>query len=150
MIELENFILEEYNKNSNEHIEVISNLNKDQNVKKYLGNINYSIERINERKKENKYNKAFISYYNNYPVGYISLSYIGSEFQISYGILNEYRKQNLAALLLEEFSEYLLENYQDIEELILKIKEDNIGSIKVAELADYYKESNEKYKRNRR
>lgn len=150
MIELENFILEEYNKNNNEHTEVIYNLNKDQNVKKYLGNINYSIERISERKKENKYNKAFIPYYNNYPVGYISLSYINSEFQISYGILNEYRKQNLAALLLEEFSEYLLENYQDIEELILKIKEDNIGSIKVAELADYYKESNEKYSRNRR
>lgn len=148
-VNLDNFILEEYDQNNREHREVISHLGKDQGVKKYLGNINYSIEKINFRKNENFHNGAFIPYYNDYPIGYLSLSYIHDEYQISYGILSEFRKQNLASLLLEEFSDYLLSNDLEIDQLILKIEQDNIGSRKVADLAGYTPNSTTKYSRKR-
>ncbi len=146
---LDNFQLEEFNRENNEHREVLEKLNKDQGVKRYLGDINYSIERINKRYCENRFNKAFIPYYNEYPIGYISLSYIDDEYQISCGILNEFRKENLASLLLEEFSDYLLNNYEEIDKLTAKIESDNIGSIKAASLASYSEEDRNKYIRRR-
>lgn len=146
-LELDNFILYEYDESSNEHRDVILKI-EISDIKKYLGNLKYSISKINQRKEPGKFNMAFIAYYNNYPVGYISISYIEQTYQISYAILPQYRRQNLGALLLEEFSEKMLK-YENIEDLILKIQPDNIGSIKVAQLADYNKIDNTTYKRSK-
>ncbi len=92
-IHLDNFVLEEYSKDNYEHIEVINKLNSDDSVKRYLGNINYSIARIERRKTEDclskNINSAFISYYNDYPIGYISIYYKEGKHHISYGILCE-------------------------------------------------------------
>lgn len=128
---------------------VIDELNKDQNTKKFLGNVNYTIERTMDRRIDNPYNIPFIPYYNNYPVGYISLVYIHDEYQVIMGILGQFRKQNLGALLLEKFSDYFLFHYSDIDSLHLKIEEDNIGSRKVANLVGYHQDSSTKYSRKR-
>lgn len=150
-INLDNFILEEYSSYNSEHVKVVFELNKDQDTKRFLGDVNYTIERTMIRRTDdlNHYNIAFIPYYNDYPIGYISLVYLQHEYQIIYGILNRFRKQNLGALLLDEFSEYFLSYYSEIDSLNLKIDEDNLGSRKVADLAGYHQDSDTKYSRRR-
>ncbi len=63
----------------------------------------YAIQKNSKRSEEDisKLNKTFISYYNEYPIGYFAIYTIHSEYQVSCGLLEEYRKQYLASLLLE-------------------------------------------------
>jgi len=144
-IVLDSFVLEEYDEENLEHVNVIYELNKDGSTKKFLGDINYMLMRIKIRSEENKYNRAFIAYFGDHPIGYISLSYINNEYQIASGILNEFRRENLASSLLQDFSYYLLDNFEDIDKLVLRIDEDNIGSQMVASLVGYEKENRVKY-----
>ena len=46
---------------------------------------------------------------------------------------------------LQDFSYYLLDNFEDIDKLVLRIDEDNIGSQMVASLVGYEKENRVKY-----
>ena len=161
-LELDNFTLYEYN-DSQEHQEIIKQI-QDTDPNKYLGDIKYSINRINQRKYDNPNNFVFIAYYQDeYPIGYISITSFSGEYQVAAGTLKEYRRQNLSSLLLEEFSERILdykkvrenlEKYDtqneikkeiynnglsnvEIEELVLKIDPTNIASHKVVELTGY-------------
>jgi len=142
MLKLDNFVLEEYNYT---HNKIIEELQIDQNTKKYLGDLKFTISMIKKRNLENNIDKAYVAYYNNYPIGFITISYMDEKYQISYAILPEYRKQNLGSLLLQEFSEAIFQEYSNIDELILKIKEDNIGSQNVAELAGFEKSAKETF-----
>lgn len=172
-LKLDNFDLYEYN-DSLEHQEVIRRIEMSDN-NSYLGNIKYAITRINQRKHENPNNFVFIAYYNDYPMGYISLTYLDNQYQVSAGTLPEYRKQNLSSLLLEEFSERILDykkvsemiekfdsknGYQkelykqgitdkEIAELVLKIEPTNIASHKVAELVGYEQVDNTTFRRRK-
>lgn len=141
-MKLDNFILEEYNRFDNVHNEVLNTLYKDENAKKYLGNIMYLIERINQRKEEDKCNAFYIAFYNDEPVGHISLTKIEDSYQVSISILPNYRKQHMAALLTQEFSEKIFEKYPYIDKLDAIIDRKNIGSIKSALLAGYEEENN--------
>lgn len=150
-VDLDNFALEEYSSYNKEHVEVVFELNQDQSTKEFLGDVYYTIARTEKRHDDDPshYNIAFIPYYNDYPIGYISLVYLHQEYQVIYGILEKFRKQNLGALLLEEFSEYFLDRYSDIDSLNLEIKEDNLGSRQVADLVGYRQDSSTKYSRKR-
>lgn len=143
MLKLDNFILEEYNHNI--HNNILNKLQIDQNTKKYLGDLKFSILMIEKRKLENNINNAYIAYYNDYPIGFISITYSEELYQISYSILPEYRKQNLGSLLLQEFSEVIFQKYPNIDELTLKIKEHNIGSRNVASLSGFEQIDNETF-----
>ena len=172
-LKLDNFDLYEYN-DSKEHQAVIEKIEAS-DPNNYLGNIKYAIKRINQRKIDNPNNFAFIAYYNDYPIGYISLTYVDSEYQISAGTLPEFRKQNLSSLLLEEFSERILDykkvseminkfelsntnlkeiykegiTEKEIDKLVLKIDTTNEASHKVAELVGYEQVDNVTFKRNK-
>lgn len=148
MLNLDNFILEEYDENF--HNNILNRLQADNNAKKYLGDLKFSIMMIKKRKLENNINKFYIAYYNNYPIGFISITYKDKSYQISYSILNEYRNQNLGSLLLQEFSEAIFERYYNVNELILKIENDNIGSKKVADLAGYEQIDNNTFTQRRK
>lgn len=141
-MELDNFILEEFSANNALHNEVLNITCSDSSSKKYLGNLKYTIERINQRKEENRCNAFYIAFYNGEPIGHISLTNIDNSYQISISILPKYRKQHLAALLTQEFSEKIFEVYDHIDKLDLVIDNNNIGSIKSALLAGYTKENN--------
>lgn len=162
ILKLDNFTLYEYN-DSPAHQEIIKQIElTDPNG--YLGDIKYSIKRINQRKEDNPNNFVFIAYYQDeYPIGYISITSFENEYQVAAGTLKEYRRQNLSSLLLEEFSEKILdykkvrenlEKYDlenelnkeiynegltnvDIDELTLKVHPTNIASHKVAGLNGY-------------
>lgn len=148
-IKLDNFILEKLDLSYKDHQDVINSLTVDKNTQKYLGDLLYSFKRIELRHMENPLNAAYIAYYNDYPIGYISLSYMKNSYQLSIGILPAYRGQNMAALLTDEFSEYLFDNYKEINDISLEINTKNIGSIKSAILASYQQVGETTYKRSR-
>lgn len=151
-LELDNFMLYEYD-DSNEHQNVILGISSN-DPKRFLGDLRRHIAMINRRKDENYLNCAYIAYYKgfesteDYPIGFIGLSYINNNYEVSSGILPQFRKQNLASLLLEEFSEKLLEE-KIVDELVIKIDPNNTGSKKVADLVGYEQIDSQTYKRNR-
>lgn len=170
-LKLDNFDLYEYD-NSLEHQEIIRRI-EESDPNNYLGNIKYAITKINQRKQENPNNFVFIAYYNDYPIGYISITYLDNKYQVSAGTLPEYRKQNLSSLLLEEFSERILDyksikefiqkydnginskmyeeglTKEPIDELVLKIDSTNAASHKVVELVGYEQVDNTTFKRGK-
>lgn len=172
-LKLDNFDLYEYN-DSQEHQEVIGRIEAS-DPNNYLGSIKYAIKRINQRKIENPNNFVFIAYYNDYPIGYISLTYVDNEYQVSAGTLKEFRRQNLSSLLLEEFSERILDykkvskmidkfepsntnlkeiykegiTEKEIEELVLKIDPTNEASHKVVQIVGYEQVDDMTFKRKK-
>jgi len=169
VLKLDNFTLYEY-KDCGEFDDIIRKIELSDSSH-YLGNIKYAIKRINQRKMENPNNFAFMAYYDDCPMGYISITYVDSQYQVSVGVLPEFRKQNLGSLLLEEFSERILDyknvhdliekcegkvkpdmydkglSSVDIEELVLKIDPSNIASHKMAQSVGYEQVDSTTYKR---
>lgn len=140
-MELDNFYLEQYNDKNIDHKTVIVELYNDNDGKTYLGDLNYQVQEIAKKNEEDNHNVAYIAYYNEEPVGYISLTATNKSFQISYGICPKKRGEYLGALLLQEFSEKVFEIYDDIDKLTLIINNLNTGSKKTAKLAGYIKEN---------
>ena len=135
-MELDNFFLAEYDFQNVDHRTValeIENADKEH----YLGDLEYHIARINQRREDNRCNHAYIAYYNDYPVGFISIFTEADSYQISYGIRPEKRGEYLGALLLQEFSEKMFEVYPEIDKLTLVIKNPNEYSKKTADLVGY-------------
>jgi len=138
-LELDNFMLYEYN-DSAEHKYVIEQI-ESTDPNKFLGDIKLHIAMINKRKEENPLNCAYIAYYkgfettDDYPIGFMGLSYIDGSYQVSGGTLPQFRKQNLSSLLLQEFSEKMIEITN--EEIVIKVDPNNIASQKVAGLVGY-------------
>jgi len=132
-MELDSFILEKYYSSRKLHQEIITSLMQSQNSE-YLGNIHYMIESIYKRKAYDfrHLNEVFIAYYNDYPVGLISITYLNERQEISIGILEKYRHQYLGSLLTFEFMEKIFELYPDINELYGVIDGKNINSQKMA------------------
>lgn len=132
-MELDSFILEKYDSSRKLHQEIITSLMQSQNSE-YLGNIHYMIESIYKRKAYDfrHLNEVFIAYYNDYPVGLISITYLNERQEISIGILEKYRHQYLGSLLTFEFMEKIFELYPDINELYGVIDGKNINSQKMA------------------
>lgn len=148
-MELDNFFLAEYDARNIDHKTVIIKLENDSYARTYLGNLSYHIERINQRKEENRCNHAYIAYYDDVPVGFISIYLEQKMYQISYGIIPKKRKEYLGALLLQEFSEKLFDEYPEIETLNLLINNLNTGSKKTANLAGYTQENGVRYTQKR-
>ena len=132
-MELDSFILEKYDSSRKLHQEIVTSLMQSQN-NEYLGNIYYMIESIYKRKANDfrHLNEVFIAYYNDYPIGLISITYLNERQEISIGILEKYRHQYLGSLLTFEFMEKIFELYPDINELYGVIDGKNINSQKMA------------------
>ena len=132
-MELDSFILEKYDSSRKLHQEIVTSLMQSQNSE-YLGNIYYMIESIYKRKANDfrHLNEVFIAYYNDYPIGLISITYLNERQEISIGILEKYRHQYLGSLLTFEFMEKIFELYPDINELYEVVDGKNINSQKMA------------------
>src|SRR5574344_2676476 len=142
---LKDFTLKTFN-SSLEHQNIINQLNTDPASNKYLGNLNYMLERILIRHEENHLDNLYIVYHNDEPIGIITLSLIKAKYKISYGILPKYRHQGLAPLLTKEFSQKIFEIYQRINKLTLDIDSTNIYSQKSALASGYtYDSENNNY-----
>lgn len=144
-MELDNFFLSEYDTKNIDHKTTIIELENDTEGRKYLGNLEYHIDMVNKRQEENRCNHAYIAYYNDTPIGFISITNKDESYQISYGIRPKNRGEYLGALLLQEFSEKMYEVYPEINTLTLIINDLNTGSRKTADLAGYTQENRVRY-----
>ena len=147
-MELQNFNLQEYN-DTKEHRPIIIQLWNDELSNKYLYDLSKEVKYLQEKNIKDQRNNAYIVYYDSNPIGYISLKVDDNRCVISYGLIPEYRGKHLCTKLLQQLSRYILEIYQDVDNLILIIQNTNIGSIKVATNAGYKKESIIKYVKKR-
>ncbi len=149
-MELKSFRLENYSDSKQEHRSIIIQLWNDKLSHKYLYDLSKEIELLNELYIYDKKNKAFIVYYEDKPIGYISLMSVDNKCTISYGLIPEYRGKHLCTNLLREFTYEVLKTYEDINKLSLIICNDNIGSQKVAKNAGYEKETIIRYSKYRK
>lgn len=147
-MELDNFFLAEYDFQNIDHRTVIVEI-ENADKEHYLGNLEYHISRINQRREDNRCNHAYIAYYNDYPVGFISIFTEAGSYQISYGVRPEKRGEYLGALLLQEFSEKMFEVYPEIDKLTLIINNANTPSKMTADLARYTQENSVRHTQRR-
>lgn len=146
-LQLDNFILEEYNDSNVEHKAAIKELD---NENSFLGSVTRSIEKLNNEKEEKKLNQdcAYVAYYENHPIGFISISTSKDKYVIRYGILPIYRKKHLGFLLLQQFSNKMFEQ-PNIDELTLFINNTNTASKKIANLVGYEQITNVRYEKHK-
>lgn len=148
-MELDNFYLAEYNNRNIDHKTTIIELENDKDGKNYLGDLEYHVLMVNKRQEENPCNHAYIAYYDDIPVGFISITSKDDNYQISYGIRPKKRGEYLGALLLQEFSEKMFDIYPEIDKLTLIINNLNTGSKKTASLAGYSQENSFRHTQKR-
>ena len=142
-MKLEHFLLKLYNKEDNIHNQIIDKIQKDDLNNEYLGNIYSMINKIEKRKEDDfLHNNTYIVYYNDKPIGYISLTHNNDDYEIIAGLIPEERNKHLGSLLLKEFTHSIFNEYKRIDKLTLKIDDKNIGSIKSALNVGYIKENN--------
>ena len=120
-IQLPSFYLEEYQEDNPLHIKLIKELNKDSLVHKHLGSINISIEYTKSQQDKGKIDIIYTAFINTVPFAVIMLNYYEEIYEVSYAVLPEYRNNHLGSSLLQEFSNYILQNYDFIAELTLII-----------------------------
>ena len=142
-LKLASFLLEEYDESIIDHKIVAIKLD---NENSFLGCVTRHIEKLNENKLKN--DCAYVAYYNDTPIGFISIRALKENYEIRYGILPEYRNQHLGTLLLKEFSNKMFEN-PNISELNIFINSANIASRKLALQVGYEKVTSVKYKMNK-
>ena len=132
-MKLDNFDLVEFDWHSSEHVDVIRRISS-----KYLGDISYMVDRINLRKEEDFFhNKFYIAYYNDRPIGFISITHKDFGYEISSGLVPEERGYYLGPMLLQEFSEEIFRVMPEIHQLVLKISSTNVKGQKSAIRAGY-------------
>lgn len=148
-MKLDNFNLVEYDKNNVEHKTTVIEISNDSLGREYLGDLEYHIACINRRKEDNFLNYAYIAYYDENPVGFISIFSRETGYEVSYGLRPKYRGEYLGALLLQEFTEKIFESFKQVDEIKLFINNVNTGSKKTALLAGYEKKSSTTYAQRR-
>lgn len=148
-MELDNFFLAEYDDANIDHKTVAIELENDSDGRNYLGNLEYHINMVNKRKEESPCNHAYIAYYDDIPIGFISITTKDESYQISYGIRPRNRGEYLGSMLLQEFSEKMFEVYKEINTLTLIINNLNSGSKKTAALAGYTQENKVRHTQKR-
>lgn len=136
------FELELYDVNNIIHNEVLNKLWKNEDTKKYLYNKEEFINNILDRNGE--YNSIYIVSLNNTYIGFISLYFYDNTYEVSDGILQEFRGRGYATKLLKEFCEYVFNN-TSIKELYGYIDKDNISSIKSAIKSGFINTDNKEY-----
>ena len=144
MIELNTFILYEYDENNEEHNKTWDTLLKDPNFILFLGN-DFG---TNIKKATDEYSNIYIVYKEGIPIGMSSLYYLDNKYEVCYAIIPEYRSKGLATLLLDEFTNYIFNN-TSINDLYLYINDDNNKSIRVANKCGYNKTNNLEYKKSK-
>ena len=148
-MKLDNFELEYYNKENIEHRSVLTLIGNQEISQKFLGTIDLLVSNTEKRFLENFVDSFYIAYYNDEPVGFITINLIDNKYEISSGILPKFQKQHLGPLLLQEFSEKIFEKYKNIDKLYLQINQANIGAQKSAQLAGYEHEVGTRYSMKR-
>lgn len=144
-MELDFFKLEEFSTVNKNHVNLIEELMRDSNVKEFLGNIKFMIQMIYKRKDENHRDNMYIAKKNGEYIGFISLSIIEDRYEVSIGILPEFRGQNLGYLLTQDFIEHVFIKYPEIDNIYARINSNNEASKKTALLSGFVLDEDGRY-----
>ena len=133
-INLENFILEQFNYNNLEHFKMIDIFDQDREIDKYIISTEESFRDIIDYYRlysdNTIYNKIYlVRLLTGEIIGSLEMDGKSDDLYINYCILEKYRNKGYCTKLLKEITIYLLNN---IKQISLLIKEENIKSSKLA------------------
>ena len=143
MINLPSFTLENYDEKIIIHRSTIIELSNEIGVQKAFYDLENYLKEILTN--QDYLNRVYIAFESKTPIGFISISKIGTSYQISYAILKEMRLQHKATTLLNEFTQMIFQIEPAIDKLVLFINKLNTGSTIVAKASGYQKENQTKY-----
>lgn len=137
-IVLTNFILESFDYNNMDHINIIKEFDNDIEIQKYIIASSNSFSEIIDYYKlyntESIYNKLYlVRLYTGKIIGSVELDGDKNVY-INYSIIKKYRGNGYCLNLLKEITKYLL---NEIQKIFLLIKNDNVASKKLALKAGY-------------
>ena len=136
-IKLKTLNITTFNEFDKRKIRFVSDIKEDPLVKYFVSK---RIDAYFEESKDDEelvINNAYIITDNKKPVGFIRLARLNhiGELELHYGVSPNFRKKGYGTKILEEVGDYLLK--RDVNKIKLDIKENNKGSIRCAEKANY-------------
>jgi len=145
-IELNNIILSSYDKNNENHREILLEF-----IGSSKSNYIHDIERrlqVDFSLDGNIFDKWFLVSVNDEWVGYVFISkIIRDDVYLEYSIIKDYRGKKLGKLILNEVSDYLIDNY-NIKSINLDIDPSNVSSVMTAVSCGYVADEEEYIQRN--
>lgn len=152
---LEDFILEQFNFRNEEHLKLKDDLIFSENSELISKDINNYIIRTLECRQSDNISNVFVTFYKSIPIGISFINYhpeergLVQEIEIGLGLLPIFRGQHLGSLLEKQLCNELLKIYPQFSEIVCRIDNSNISSIKAAKLAgfEHIKDDEYHYKR---
>ena len=121
-----------------EHIKLLNNFISSPGSELVSSNVSRFVIRNLELNKKDNITNVFIIDNDNNKIGLAFLNYhpkkeyngvmLPEEIEIGLGLLPEYRGKRFGTLFEKEFSEYLLNKYQNFNEIVARVDDDNIKS----------------------
>ena len=121
-----------------EHIKLLNNFISSPESELVSSNVSRFVIRNLELNKKDNITNVFIINNDNNKIGLAFLNYhpekecngvmLPEEIEIGLGLLPEYRGKHFGTLFEKEFSEYLLDKYQNFNEVVARVDADNIKS----------------------
>ncbi len=138
MISLENFEIINFDKNNFNHMEVYNDLDKGESKSNMISLIGERLL-LSRKTSELEYQNAYLISKNSQILGYLYLSSKSMDhIYVELSILKKYRKNKIGSQVLNEVTDYIFLNNNDLKEIRLSIDKSNIGSMKVAMNAGYF------------
>ena len=155
-MKLKHFNLEEFNYNNEEHLKLVVDLKKSENIELMTKDLDQFIINTRNVQKEYGLSEVYAVYYENKVIGISFVNYhpekgeLKEEIEIGLGLLPHFQNKKLGSLIETELCEKLLEIYPQFDNIVARIGEDNIPSVKSAIKAGFEYIDNDEYHYKRR
>ena len=154
-IKLDDFLLETYDNKNFSHVVFKEKLINSNDSKLISNDIDNYIIKTKKSGKIDKISNVYVVKYRNDLIGMVFVNYhpeeekedvlLKEEIEIGLGLLDEYKGMHLGSLIEKELSTKLLNIYPQFNEIVVRINEDNIESIKSAKNAGFIQIGNDEY-----
>lgn len=154
-MKLNNFDLITFDLENKEHLILLEKIIKSNGSELISGDIKRFVERNIELNKKDNITNCYIIENNNSFIGLAFLNYhpeekrdekiLSEEIEIGLGILPEFRGKHLGSQFEKEFSEYLLNKYPQFNEVVARIDNNNLKSMKAVKKAGFEHIEGEEY-----
>lgn len=138
MIELENFSIINFEKSNNEHLDVYNDFVSGESKSNMISLIGERLQ-LSHKTEMLEFGNAYLITQKDNIIGYLYLTNKSKNYiYMELSILKKYRKNNIGSIFLNEITDYIFYNNNDLKEIRLNIDKSNIGSMKAAMNAGYY------------
>lgn len=148
-INIGTFSLEVYDEKLNEHKNKASMFESDDDFCTYVGEFWDLSSTVNYAKKQGKYSELYFAYVDNELVGMVGLIWIMDLPELVIGILPEMRGHHHSSVLYREYTQYVLDSYQEYNEIYAHIWPENTYSQVNAEMAGFKRLDEKMYVKRR-